>query len=89
MTGLPKAQPAVLCGVSCSYFDISKELTVIIFCNASFIEEVLQSPTQGIFYILAFFYIKNFTNEEIRQNVKLYVVAEDIKLHFGFRQQMF
>ena len=83
----------------CRHFGISRELlssfwyfegnTVIIFCNAPFIEEILQSSTQAIFYILPFFYIKNFTSEEIRENVKLYVVADDIKLHFWFRLQMF
>jgi hypothetical protein len=58
-----------------------KGFTVIIF-NAHFIEEILPSSTQGIFYILAYFYVTNFTNEEIRVNVTLYFVAHDVKLNF-------
>jgi hypothetical protein len=48
--------------------------------------QILKNWTQGVFYILAFFYTDKFTNEERRRNMT-YVAAQDVKQDFRFHPQ--
>jgi hypothetical protein len=42
---------------------------------------------QGVVYVLAFFYIEKFTNEERRGDVTLYAAVLDVTLEYGRSRQ--